>query len=358
MAKPQVFISKRRLDATLQEKDFERPGREMLSALRLDPGDRTVMIKPNVTAGAPRNSGIVTHPAFVGGLVDYFVEDLGMSAKRIFVAETTSPSQPADSRDFGWARSGYTAMSREKQVKLIDLADYGNVRITPENTVHLHNIGISRWAASEDIFYINAPKLKTHNLSVATLCGKNQQGIMIPVVDRHLCSEAWRTAFGRDFKKRSRDWMHVEDHETWQRTIAHMHWDVYLACQPDFNIIEGIVGRDGNAFYLGRNFPTGLVVAGYDLPSVDVVGAYLMGFTTENLVYLKVGVERGICPPSIHDVDVHLVQENGDIVRLDDVSPYVADPKFEVYRDIPADYPKKGLFQEYDPNSEALQFSA
>lgn len=357
MAKSEVFISKKTLDGSLQEADFESPGRDLLRAIKLEATGGTVMMKPNVTAGAPRNSGIVTHPAFVGGLVDYFVKDQGLSTQQIYIGEATSPSFPAEGRDLGWARSGYTAMAREKHVRLIDLADYGNVRVTPGNTVQLHDIGVSRWAKSEEIFYINVPKLKTHNLSVATLCGKNQQGIMIPVVDRHLCSEAWRATFGRDFKKKGRDWMRVEDHEAWQRTIGHMHWDVYLACQPDFNIIEGIVGRDGNAFYLGRNFPTGLVVAGAHMPDVDMVGAFLMGFTPDNLVYLRVGVERGICPPSVEDIDVYLV-ENGSVRKIDDLTKYAANPRFEVYRDIPADYDKKGLFQEYDPNSEALQISA
>ena len=97
---------------------------------------------------------------------------------------------------------------------------------------------------------------------------------MIPVTERHLCSDAWRATFGRNERKRQgRDWMRVEDHEAWQRTIAHMHWDVFLACRPDFNLVEGIVGRDGNAFYQGRNFSTGLAVAGESMAAVDLVAA-------------------------------------------------------------------------------------
>lgn len=356
MSRPEVFLSKRRIADKVQESDFAASGREMMRALGVDPGGRTVMMKPNVTAGCHRNSGIVTHPTFVGGLVDYFADEAGLSRDRIFVAECTDPRSTQEQRDLGWARSGYAEMAREKRITLLDLADYGNVRVTPGNTVILHNIGISRWAKAETVFYINLPKLKTHNLSVATLCGKNQQGIMIPVLDRHLCSDAWKIAFGRNAPK-GRAWMSVEDHEKWQRTIGHMHWDVYLACQPDFNIIEGIVGRDGNAFYLGRNFPTGLVVAGYDMPSVDFVAAHLMGFTVETLVYLQVGVERGICPQRLEDIDIYSVRD-GDIEPLDDITPYIADPKFEVYRDIPADYEKKDLFEEYDPSKEELKETA
>ena len=49
---------------------------------------------------------------------------------------------------------------------------------------------------------------------------------------------------------------------------------------------------------------------------------------------------------------------DGDKKKIDSLSPYRADPTFEVYRDIPADYPKKSLFDEYDPNAETFQISA
>lgn len=360
MSSPDVFVLSSRVagEAALNDAAFSFPAREMLRALDVDPGGRAVMMKPNVTAGAPRNSGIVTHPAFVGGMVDYFAEDAGVPRERLYVGEATSRLTSQAQRDLSWARSGYTEMAREKRVRLLELADYGNVRVTPGDTVQLHNIGISRWAAADNVFYVNVPKLKTHNLGVVTLCGKNQQGVMIPVTERHLCSDAWRATFGRDDRrKQGREWMRVEDHEAWQRTIAHMHWDVFLACRPDFNVVEGIVGRDGNAFYQGRNFPTGLVVAGESMAAVDLVAAHLMGFEPENLVYLQVGIERGLCPPSIDEVNVHLVR-NGEVAGVTDPDRYRADPPFEVYRDIPADYGKKDLFDEYDPNAEDFQITA
>ena len=360
MSKSDVYILKTPLpgEEALNDGAFAGPAREMLRALDLDPGNRDVMLKPNVTAGAPRNSGIVTHPAFVAGLVDYFVEDAGVPVDEVYVGEASSRLTSQAQRDLSWARSGYTEMAREKRVRLLELADYGNVRVTPGNTVQLHNIGISRWAAASNVFYVNVPKLKTHNLGVVTLCGKNQQGVMIPVTERHLCSDAWRATFGRDEKrKQGREWMRVEDHEAWQRTIAHMHWDVYLACQPDFNVVEGIVGRDGNAFYQGRNFPSGLVVAGRSMAAVDLVAAHLMGFEPENLVYLQVGIERGLCPPSIDDVEVYHVRD-GEVAGLIDPDRFKCDPPFEVYRDIPADYHKKDLFDEYDPNAEDFQITA
>ena len=59
----------------------------------------------------------------------------------------------------------------------------------------------------------------------------------------------------------------------------------------------------------------------------------------------------------IEDIDIFSMMD-GDKKKIDSLSPYRADPTFEVYRDIPADYPKKALFDEYDPNAETFQISA
>ena len=95
MARPDVYILKTPLDGedALSDAAFAVPAREMLRALGVDPGNRAVMIKPNVTAGAPRNSGIVTHPAFVAGLVDYFVEDAGVPVDGVLRQRARRPGK-------------------------------------------------------------------------------------------------------------------------------------------------------------------------------------------------------------------------------------------------------------------------
>ncbi|MDP7237812.1 MAG: hypothetical protein QGI34_13885, partial [Candidatus Latescibacteria bacterium] len=75
MSKPEVYILKRNIAGVLEDRDFEESAREIMQGIHVQSDGRDVMMKPNVTAGAPRNSGIVTHPSFVGGLVDYFVKD-------------------------------------------------------------------------------------------------------------------------------------------------------------------------------------------------------------------------------------------------------------------------------------------
>ncbi len=347
MSRPEVYVLKRNIQDPVRDGYFEDMAKEMLRALDVSPGGRLVMMKPNVTGGSPRESGIVTHPAFVGGIADYFVDTKGIKCEDILVAEALDVRTLQEKERY-WGRSGYSQMAKEKNLHLIDLCDYGNVRVRPEGTVLRNDIGISRWAKSEDVFYMNVPKFKTHNLSIITLCGKNQQGVMIPACDRHLCWDASKIAFQEQRIERKNQ----ENHNRWQTTIAHLHWDLYLALQPDFNMIEGVVGRDGNAFYLGRNFTCGLVIAGYDMPSVDLVGGYLMGFDVSKLIYLKIGMERGIVPESLDDVEV-LEIKGKKVVQCDDLNSLICNPRFEVYREIPEDLSKKDLFDYYDPNAQA-----
>ena len=89
MSKPEVFVSKTYFARQNPNHDtaFAKPAREMMHALNIDTEGRTVMLKPNITAGAPRNSGIVTHPAFISGLIDYFVEEADIPPGELYVAE-------------------------------------------------------------------------------------------------------------------------------------------------------------------------------------------------------------------------------------------------------------------------------
>ena len=53
--------------------DMARSAYELLRAVA-PPLKKRVAIKPNITVPAERDSGIVTHPDFVAGVIDYFRE--------------------------------------------------------------------------------------------------------------------------------------------------------------------------------------------------------------------------------------------------------------------------------------------
>ena len=83
-------------------------------------------------------------------------------------------------------------------------------------------------------------------------------------------------------------------HERWQEGLARRLADLAKVVQPQINVVEGIVGRDGTGFNRGTNYPLGLVVAGINMVAVDSVASYLMGFDPQELIYLRVAAEAGL----------------------------------------------------------------
>ena len=80
-----VCVHKVALERMPDPEDFERGARELLGAMDLRP-DRPVLIKPNLVMDMAPDSGIVTHPAFVGGMVDHLLA-VGLREEEIVIAE-------------------------------------------------------------------------------------------------------------------------------------------------------------------------------------------------------------------------------------------------------------------------------
>ena len=66
-----------------------------LSALAFPlPAEGTVLIKPNATVFYPPDKRVITHPGYVGGLLDAFAER-GVRSERLVVADGQSGEHPA-----------------------------------------------------------------------------------------------------------------------------------------------------------------------------------------------------------------------------------------------------------------------
>ena len=90
-----------------------------LSALAFPlPTEGTVLIKPNATVLYPPDKRVITHPGFVGGLLDAFSER-GVSSERLVVADGQSGENPASGHT--WDKCGYRAMVAERGVRLEEM---------------------------------------------------------------------------------------------------------------------------------------------------------------------------------------------------------------------------------------------
>jgi uncharacterized protein (DUF362 family) len=107
------------------------------------------------------------------------------------------------------------------------------------------------------------PKLKTHHWAGVTLSLKNMFGI-VP-----------GSCYG------------------WPKNV--LHWagidksilDINAALRPDFAIVDGIVGMEGNGPIQGTPKPCGVLVLGDDPVAVDATCCRVMGLRPEKVKYLN-----------------------------------------------------------------------
>ena len=320
-----VYVYKLNYNCGPLSDGMAQAGYEFLKALSPDIKKRVVM-KPNVTVPSDIDSGIITHPAFISGMIDY-LKEIGIKPDDIMVAEGGGDNIMDEYYDKG----GYTEVARKQGIKLVNLnLDESIVHKMP-SAEYLKEIGIAKTV--KENYFINVPKLKTHNLAVTTLCMKNLMGTITPPEIRHLC------AFPKEYGNR---WHEITPSgiELREEVLCRRLCDLAKASVPDLNIVEGIVGRDGTAFHHGKNIQTNLVVGGKNPTSVDAVTSYLMGFEPSAIGYLKIAFQRGLGEIDIEKIKIYEIND-GSVKICDDINKYMSPIPFEVLawdkhaRDIP-----------------------
>lgn len=307
---------------------FQQAARQSLAWMEFDLDGEAVVLKPNVTSGeriADPDSGITTHPAFIGGLAGY-LRDHG--AKRITIIEDPRDSDDNDPRH--WRGTGYENLG----IRLHTPTTYTCVKRPVANPQVFSTLNVSRLAVAPGTVLINVPKLKTHNLAVTTLGMKNLMGL-VNVFDRHYCLQAWDELPPevQSNQQPRRTWFTEAMHEQWQRGLARRLVDTAQVIRPALNIVEGIVGREGTGFQRGRNLPLGLVAAGVNIVAVDSVASYLMGFDPQKLIYLQLAQQVGLGENRLDALQVYTCQD-GVVVACDDLEALRAAPPFQVIRNI------------------------
>lgn len=308
------------------------------------PDKRTFVIKPNVVAASNKRTrepgnpdgGIVTNPDFVKGIIQRLRE---LGATNIVVAEGGGdiPMGPTfDDR-------GYIQMAKEAEVDLIDLNkrpgtyDESELNRTSIDGTVFKEIPFVHPINDADTVFINVPTMKTHNLGLVSLCGKNLQGT-IAMGYRHFCNnirdalkvEGAAPHYQLDMVKRIENEYrrHVQEgYPRWDHEgdryegYAQRTCDALLGIDGFLNIVEGVVGRDGTAFHQGKDVLTNLTLAGVNPVHVDAVTTFLMGHNPQNIGYLKLAAERGLGTIDAEQIPVFLLTEDGPVQchRLADI---------------------------------------
>jgi uncharacterized protein (DUF362 family) len=218
---------------------------------------RKVVLKPNLVEFDP--AGVInTHPTVIAAAVDAFRR---LGAREVIVAE--GPGHRRDTEHLV-AASGLFRTLADLGARYVDL-NHDDVRAVTlrsrfSELGHLH---LPDSILGADLI-VSMPKLKTHHWAGVTLSLKNMFGIVPGMI------------YG------------------WPKNV--LHWagihesvvDINSSLPaPQFAIVDGVVGMEGNGPIQGDARRCGALIFGDDLVAVDATAARLMSIEPGKIKYLE-----------------------------------------------------------------------
>jgi uncharacterized protein (DUF362 family) len=269
---------------------------------------KKVFIKPNAIDFKPF---CFTDIGVLEALIKYFQSQ---GASQIFLIENSTQS---NFTRLVFEVNGYNSLCKRYRVKPIyldeqktspftfrgklpaaeDTAGYDHSQFEMPETVVRELI-----QRKAENLYIDVPKLKTHSMTIVTLGIKNQ----------------W--AFPRHF---DRKWDH--NYNLHGKLV-----DVLECVQPDFTIIDGLIGTIHGHYPLTARLdqsiiPTRVLVGGPDVLATDIVGARIFGLEPTDVPHLRIAMERGMGAGVQGLEDIELI---GDLSRFTETYPTDIIPEF------------------------------
>jgi uncharacterized protein (DUF362 family) len=228
---------------------------ETLSEFDLPVPGKTILLKPNLVGLDPLGM-MNTHPAVITAARESF---LRLGAARVLVGD--GPAMDRDTqavlesirlREFAGPLSSFFVD--------LNVDDLERVLLKTQAS-RLRELYFPKTVRGVD-FLVSLPKLKTHHWAGVTLSLKNMFGV-IP-----------GSCYG------------------WPKNI--LHWagidrailDINAAVRPDFAIVDGIIGMEGNGPIQGVSKAAGVLIAGDDPVAVDSTCARIMGLAPEKISHI------------------------------------------------------------------------
>lgn len=229
--------------------------------------DDRVLIKPNLLAAHPPESGIVTHCEFVRAVIRIVKE----TGAEIFLGDCPSVwGEPEDIYKV-YEVTGIRRIAEEEGINLVKLNQ---------------NIIVKNYSLTDRLkdcnCIISLPKFKTHDLMVLTGAIKNLFGL-VPGMFK---TELHRRGLNSD-------------------NFSKILVDIFELTKPRFTIVDGIVAMEGDGPGTGgvlRNM--NLILASSDCVSIDAVLAAIMGLKPEDILSTKEAVKRKLGNASLDSIEI------------------------------------------------------
>ena len=228
---------------------------ETLCEFDLPVKDKTVLLKPNFVGLDPL--GVMnTHPCVIAAARESF---LRLGAAQVLIGDGPAMDRDTEAIIESVRLREFTGPLGRTFVDL-NVDDVKRVALSTRAS-RLKELYLPKTVLGVD-FLVSMPKLKTHHWAGVTLSLKNMFGI-VP-----------GSCYG--WPKNVLHWAGID------RSIL----DINAAARPDFAIVDGILGMEGNGPIQGTPKPCGVLVLGDDPVAVDATCCRVMGLRPEKVKYL------------------------------------------------------------------------
>jgi uncharacterized protein (DUF362 family) len=238
---------------------------------------KRILLKPNLVETIPGAVHINTHPLVVRGAVEAF---LSLGAAQVTVGE--GPGHITDTLRV-LSESGLEEVLWEDRIPFIDVNhENGYTAANAGGCSRLKSLTLPVCLKNFDII-VSMAKLKTHHWAGVTLSMKNLFGLMPG------------SFYG------------------WPKN--YLHWagidgcivDITATVRPQFAIVDGIVGMEGDGPIMGTPKQVGVLVMGRNLPAVDATCTRIMGIDPRRVESLS-RAEGWLGP--IREANIHQAGES------------------------------------------------
>jgi len=236
---------------------------------------RQVIVKLNCV-GQNGHPLMVTHPDAVRGVLDFLEPIYG---RKVVIAESTVQNKnPEKTFDI----FGYRPLEREYDAKIVELNDMPATRLwILDKDLYPAPIRIIDTFLDPRNYFISVTRLKTHNCAVATLTLKNMvMGSPLKIPRRKINEKVKMHANGPGNK-----------------SPKMINLNLFLMAhrvRPDFSVLDGFEGVEGNGPAHGDPVDHRVCLAGPDFLAVDRIGTELMGIPWDYMGYLRYCATAGL----------------------------------------------------------------
>lgn len=218
-----------------------------------------ILIKPNLLGAHQPEKAVTTHPAILEAVIKILID----LKKEIIVGD--SPGGIVKAQHV-WKVTGIEDVCKKYNVKLVDFGKDGVIEVKSSTK----KAGLIRYVIDKNVLncdaIINLPKMKTHSLMLYTGAVKNLYGVIPGLYKSEL---------------------HKEYPSPVQ--FSEVLSELYTILKPKIilNIIDGVLGMDGEGPSAGNPSNFNLIIASRNASSADYIASKIMGFDINDITYLK-----------------------------------------------------------------------